>query len=137
MHSLLEAPDQVANFLVLLIVKRSSAGKLEASAHAFAHGLEPMRVPLTMPQQNDAITEVTASPRLSLRKTCYACGKWLLSTVKASGFAKTTNLLTEKQRSIHCKPTARIVAINIRTWPGIPAADAQVSVLDVGSCPLP
>ncbi|NTZ82018.1 hypothetical protein FCJ61_03045 [Burkholderia metallica] len=68
MHSLLEAPDQVANFLVLLIVKRSSAGKLEASAHAFAPDLAPMRVPLTMLGPNDALTEVTASPRLSLRK---------------------------------------------------------------------
>ncbi|CAL8477071.1 Mov34/MPN/PAD-1 family protein [Caballeronia sp. S22] len=68
MHSLLEAPDQVANFLVLLIVKRSSACKLEASAHAFAHGHAPTRVPLVMFEQNDARTEVTASPRLSLRK---------------------------------------------------------------------
>lgn len=68
MHSLLEAPDQVANFLILLVVKRSTAGKLEASAHAFARGLAPMRVPLAMPGQNDALTEVTASPRLSLRK---------------------------------------------------------------------
>jgi len=68
MYSLLEAPDQVANFLVLLVVKRSSAGKLEASAHAFAHGLAPMRVPLTMPELNDAFIEVAASPRLSLRK---------------------------------------------------------------------
>ncbi len=68
MHSLVEAPDQVANFLVLLIVKRSSAGKLEASAHAFVHGVAPMRVPLILLGQNDAITEVTASPRLSLRK---------------------------------------------------------------------
>jgi proteasome lid subunit RPN8/RPN11 len=67
MHSLLEAPDQVANFLVLLIVKRSSVGKLEASAHAFARGFEPMRVPLAMPVQNEALIEVTASPRLSLR----------------------------------------------------------------------
>ncbi|MFM0132601.1 Mov34/MPN/PAD-1 family protein [Paraburkholderia sediminicola] len=69
MHSLLEAPDQVANFLVLLIVKRSSACKLEASAHAFAHGLAPMRVPLAMPGQNEALTEMTASPRLSLRRS--------------------------------------------------------------------
>jgi hypothetical protein len=69
MHSLLEAPDQVANFLVLLIVKRSSASKLEASAHAFARGLAPMRVPLAMPGQNEALTEVTASPRLSLRRS--------------------------------------------------------------------
>ncbi|KAK45339.1 hypothetical protein BG58_18345 [Caballeronia jiangsuensis] len=68
MHSLLEAPEQMANFLVLLIVKRSSAGKLEASAHAFAHGLAPIRVPLVMPERNDALTEVAASARLSLRK---------------------------------------------------------------------
>lgn len=68
MCSLLNAPDQVANFLVLLIVKRSSTGKLEASAHAFAHGLAPMRVPLSTPGQDTVLTEVATTPRLSLRK---------------------------------------------------------------------
>ncbi|ROR18476.1 JAB domain-containing protein similar to deubiquitination enzymes [Comamonas sp. BIGb0124] len=68
MCSLLTAPDQVANFLVLLIVKRSIAGKLEASAHAFAHGLTPIRVPLAIYGQDDAITEITPSTQLSLRQ---------------------------------------------------------------------
>lgn len=69
MHALLNAPDQAANFLVLLIVKRSTTGKLEGSAHAFALGLPPMRVPLVTLGQKDELAEVTVSPRMSLRKS--------------------------------------------------------------------
>lgn len=69
MHALLNASDQVATFLVLLIVKRSTTGKLEGSAHAFAHSFPPMRVPLVISGQNMELAEVRVSPRLSLRKS--------------------------------------------------------------------
>ena len=69
MKALLKSPDQAANFLVLLIVKRTTTGKLEGSAHAFARGFPPMRVPLVMHGANDEFSEITASPRLSLRKS--------------------------------------------------------------------
>lgn len=45
MQLLLREPDQKANFLVLLVVKTEKGG-IEASAHAFAKGVRPMRVPL-------------------------------------------------------------------------------------------
>lgn len=46
MQLLLCEPDQKATFLVLLVVKAGKCG-IEASAHAFAKGMRPMRVPLT------------------------------------------------------------------------------------------
>lgn len=46
MQLLLREPDQKANFLVLLVVKAGKNG-IEASAHAFAKGIPPMRVPLS------------------------------------------------------------------------------------------
>lgn len=46
MQLLLREPDQKVNFLVLLVVKAEKCG-IEASAHAFARGMRPMRVPLS------------------------------------------------------------------------------------------
>lgn len=46
MQLLLREPEQKANFLVLLVVKGGKSG-IEASAHAFARGMPPMRVPLS------------------------------------------------------------------------------------------
>jgi proteasome lid subunit RPN8/RPN11 len=68
MYELLAEPDQPANFLVLLVVKRSTSGKLEGSAHAFLRGHRPLQVPLIIEAHDGTISEVTASPRLSLRR---------------------------------------------------------------------
>lgn len=46
MQQLIEARDQIAHFLVLLIVKINRAARIEASAHAFRRNLQPMRVRL-------------------------------------------------------------------------------------------
>lgn len=46
MQLLLREPDQKARFLVLLVVKGGKSG-IEASAHAFAKGIHPIRVPLS------------------------------------------------------------------------------------------
>ncbi len=69
MYELLAAPDQPATFLVLLVVKRTSSGKLEGSAHAFIRGMQPLRLQLVIDGQDGLISEVALSPRLSLRKT--------------------------------------------------------------------
>jgi len=69
MYELLSAPDQPANFLVLVIVKRNFSGKLEGSAHAFVRGRPPLRVPLLVPGYGEVVTAVGASPRMSLRKS--------------------------------------------------------------------
>jgi [CysO sulfur-carrier protein]-S-L-cysteine hydrolase len=75
MYELLAAPDQKANFMVLLIVKLDVIGKLEASAHAFVRGLRPMRVPLVVEAGDGTMSEVAASPRLSLRKALLMRGE--------------------------------------------------------------
>lgn len=69
MYELLAAPEQKVNFMVLLIVKRNTVGKLEGSAHAFVRGLRPMRVPLVIEAHDGTISELPMSPRLSLRKS--------------------------------------------------------------------
>lgn len=75
MYELLAAPDQKAHFMVLLIVKIDAIGNLEGSAHAFVRGLQPMRVPLVIEADDGMMSEVAASPRLSLRKALLMRGE--------------------------------------------------------------
>jgi proteasome lid subunit RPN8/RPN11 len=75
MYELLAAPDQVANFLVLLVIKRTASGKLEGSAHAFLRGHRPQQVPLVVEAGDGTMSEVAASPRLSLRKALLMRGE--------------------------------------------------------------
>lgn len=68
MQALIEERDQVANFLVLVIVKRERDGTLAGSAHAFRRGIAPVRVRLVIAGNGADLPTFKPAPRLSLRK---------------------------------------------------------------------
>ncbi|CAG9180614.1 Mov34/MPN/PAD-1 family protein [Cupriavidus pinatubonensis] len=69
MQSIADDPEQVATFVVLLIVRLRPAGKIEATAHAFRRGRLPVTVTLEM--EGDCTGGLHAnerSQRISLRE---------------------------------------------------------------------
>ena len=68
MQALIEDRDQDANFLVLMIVKRTRNGTLEGSAHAFRRGVAPIRVRLLADGMEIDADHFRPAPRLSLCK---------------------------------------------------------------------
>lgn len=65
MQGLIEERGQPANFLVLLVVKLSRGGEIEATAHAFRRGAQGVQARVTREEGGEVLAPKTALERLS------------------------------------------------------------------------